>query len=335
MAIAFDAGSESATSWTNSVSSLTFSHTCTGANRALFVVIGTYSSMNITHAAVTFNGSSLTLIQQAYTNLEAGNHQRLSLWYMVAPAAATANIVATLSGTTDFAYACGSSYTGVLQAAPIEDSETVVNGSSATASPTCTATVASSGVWLVGGGYGRGTGGFSAGAATTLRASGDAAVGTGIADSAGSVSTGEQGLAYATAVADSWRVVVAAVKEAAASGPVITGPSGTGSVLTGNGSCSTTGSTGLLWWKADASSTASDPGAGSEAGAGWTSQAVSGSGTQTVASFGALTAGTKYVHYLHVDGSSNRSTVADSSSFTVLAAAANAPRTFRPLFLNL
>lgn len=118
-------------------------------------------------------------------------------------------------------------------------------------------------------------------------------------------------------------------------GPVITGPSGTGSVLTGNGSCSTTGSTGLLWWKADASSTASDPGAGSEAGAGWTSQAVSGSGTQTVASFGALTAGTKYVHYLHVDGSSNRSTVADSSSFTVLAAAANSPRTFRPLFLNL
>ena len=123
--------------------------------------------------------------------------------------------------------------------------------------------------------------------------------------------------------------------EGAAAAPVITGPSGTGSVLTGNGSCSTTGSTGLLWWKADASSTASDPGAGSEAGAGWTSQAVSGSGTQTVASFGALTAGTKYVHYLHVDGSSNRSTVADSSSFTVLAAAANAPRTFRPLFLNL
>lgn len=120
-----------------------------------------------------------------------------------------------------------------------------------------------------------------------------------------------------------------------AAAPVITGASGTGSVLTGSGSCSTTGSTGLLWWKADTSSTASDPGAGSEAGAGWTSQAVSGSGTQTVASFGALTAGTKYVHYLHVDGSSNRSTVADSSSFTVLAAAANAPRTFRPLFLNL
>lgn len=127
----------------------------------------------------------------------------------------------------------------------------------------------------------------------------------------------------------------ASATDGTAAAPVITGPSGTGSVLTGNGSCSTTGSTGLLWWKADASSTASDPGAGSEAGAGWTSQAVSGSGTQTVASFGALTAGTKYVHYLHVDGSSNRSTVADSSSFTVLAAAANAPRTFRPLFLNL
>lgn len=110
-------------------------------------------------------------------------------------------------------------------------------------------------------------------------------------------------------------------EDGTASGPVITGPSGTGGTLTGSGSCSTTGTNGNLWWKVDATSTASDPGAGSESGAGWTSQTVSGSGTQTVASFGALTAGTKYAHYLHVDGSSNRSTVADSSSFTVTAGA--------------
>lgn len=103
------------------------------------------------------------------------------------------------------------------------------------------------------------------------------------------------------------------------SGPTLTGATGAGAALTGSGTVSTTGANGSLWWKADASATASDPGVGNEAAGGWTSQAVTASGVQTVASFGALTAGTRYAHYLHVDGAGLRSAVADSAGFTVTA----------------
>lgn len=118
--------------------------------------------------------------------------------------------------------------------------------------------------------------------------------------------------------------------------PTLTSPTGNGGVLTGNGTVTTDGSDGTLWWKVDATSTATDPGAGSEAGAGWTSQSVTATGVQAVASFGALTVGTYFVHYLHVSAASNRSTVSNSASFAVTAAGTAFPpaRAFRPAILN-
>ena len=105
--------------------------------------------------------------------------------------------------------------------------------------------------------------------------------------------------------------------------PTLSSPTATGGTLTGNGGVTTDTGSGTLWWNVDTSATATDPGSGSEAGAGWTSQTVSSTGAQTVASFGALTAGTKYAHYLHV-AAGGRSTVANSASF-VVAAGGTAP----------
>lgn len=103
--------------------------------------------------------------------------------------------------------------------------------------------------------------------------------------------------------------------------PTLTNPLAVGGVLTGSGSVSTDTSGGNLWWKVDAAGTATDPGAGSEAGAGWTSQAVSATGVQSISSFGVLTAGWHVANYLHVDGSGNRSTIARSLQFSVAAEA--------------
>ena len=110
--------------------------------------------------------------------------------------------------------------------------------------------------------------------------------------------------------------LVVVIKDAASAAPVITGPTATGSTLTGSGTVSTDTGSGTLWWKVDTSATATDPGSGSESGAGWTSQSVSATGTQTVSSFSTLTSGTKYAHYLHV-ATGGRSGVANSSAFTV------------------
>lgn len=131
-------------------------------------------------------------------------------------------------------------------------------------------------------------------------------------------------------------VAIAPVASADTTAPVLSSPVGVGATLTGSGTVSTDEANGTLWWKADGTSTASDPGAGSEAGAGWSSQSVSATGTQTVSSFGALSAGTTYVHYLHVDAAGNRSTVASSSSFTVAAAGTPAApaRAFKLAILN-
>jgi len=107
--------------------------------------------------------------------------------------------------------------------------------------------------------------------------------------------------------------------------PILSAATASGGIWTGSGSVVTTKSGGYLWWRVDGAATASDPGASGMVAAGWTAVAVAASGQQTVASFGELSAGTQYVHYLHVDASGNRSTVADSAAFVVSAGVVTAP----------
>ena len=112
--------------------------------------------------------------------------------------------------------------------------------------------------------------------------------------------------------------------------PTLTSPSGTGGTLVCSGSVSTTGTNGTLYAVVTGSATA--PTAAQvklgqdNAGAAALrviSQAVSASGTQTIAS-GAVTAGTRYMHFMHEDGSANQSTVVSSASFVVTSSAATA-----------
>jgi len=115
MAIAHDASSSTTGS---SVSSLTFSHTCSGSDRILMVATSVFddtSQAERTVASVTYNGVSMTRIDRQ----DAGNIAA-ELWYLIAPATGANNVVVTLGATNPFAIAGASSYTGVAQTSPVE-----------------------------------------------------------------------------------------------------------------------------------------------------------------------------------------------------------------------
>lgn len=111
MAIAFDAftspaGGEAQTNYT-------FSHTCTGSNRILFVaVIGATSSDNIT--GVTYNGVSLTLVDKQTTSAVGGIDREQYLFVLQGPASGS-NTVAVASSPAGSVYPVAASYTGAHQ----------------------------------------------------------------------------------------------------------------------------------------------------------------------------------------------------------------------------
>lgn len=77
---------------TNTVSSKTFSHTCsTASNRVLYVLAGCSTS---TISGVTYNGVAMTRAVQV--NLQSSWSE---LWYLVAPATGTNNVVITCAGS--------------------------------------------------------------------------------------------------------------------------------------------------------------------------------------------------------------------------------------------
>lgn len=102
MAIAFDA----TTGVTQgAAATLTWSHTCTGANLILFVAVSTNSGAT----AVTYN-----LVPMTQIDITTGGAIQTNLWYLVGPATGANNIVATLTGVNASAgQAC--SYTGASQ----------------------------------------------------------------------------------------------------------------------------------------------------------------------------------------------------------------------------
>lgn len=103
MAIAFDASSSG---FTNSGTSVTFAHTCTGSDRILFV--GVMASSARTISSVTYNGVAMTNI-----NRSAGG-QPCALYYLIAPATGSNNVVVTIDSTS-FCYCAALSYTGAKQ----------------------------------------------------------------------------------------------------------------------------------------------------------------------------------------------------------------------------
>lgn len=99
--------------------------------------------------------------------------------------------------------------------------------------------------------------------------------------------------------------------------PTMSAASVTGGTLSATGSI-TSNETGTLWWKMDGSATATDPGAGSEAGAGWSSQSMLAAANSV--NFSTQPAGTRYGHFIGIDAAGKRAAVVNASG-TVTAGA--------------
>ena len=116
MAIAFDAASEDKVA-SGGTTTLTYSHTCTGTDRFLYVAVTL-----INHSAtpsVTYGGVSMTAV---YTRVAAfSTTWTHSGFYLANPASGANNVVVTgggTSGTNSIRSGCVS-YTGVDQSSPI------------------------------------------------------------------------------------------------------------------------------------------------------------------------------------------------------------------------
>jgi hypothetical protein len=108
-AIAFDSGSSA---FSNSATSITWAHTTAGTNRILWVGAMSLNARSI--SSTTYNGIDLTPLTRSPGSASA---QPVQLWYLIAPATGSNNIVMTLNaGGNSFIYGAAASYTGVEQA---------------------------------------------------------------------------------------------------------------------------------------------------------------------------------------------------------------------------
>ncbi len=143
MAVIFDAvGPSSAgtavvvanpSSHTDGVTSLSWSHTASGTNRAVYVsvALGSYSASSRT-TTVTYGGISMTSVSKTFCNNGGGGY--VQLFRLLAPATGAQTVAVTVSSPGAISIVAGSvSFTGVDQTTP--EAHTATNyGSSAAAS---------------------------------------------------------------------------------------------------------------------------------------------------------------------------------------------------------
>lgn len=159
MAIAFDAA-------TNGVPAFyfptcTFAHTCSGADRVLFVSYQGDNGAADLVTGVTYNGVALTHVASFLNN----NNRWIGLWYLVNPAAGANNVVITVSANSVL-FPIAWSYTGAI--APEANATGTKAGGAGNV--TLTVTTLTDQAWVVGAVVSSASGGgLSAGAATTER----------------------------------------------------------------------------------------------------------------------------------------------------------------------
>lgn len=134
MAIAFDSATN-ASFGGSAGTSKTFSHTCSGSDRYLFV--NTHTDSNVV-TGVTYNGVAMTLLQGQATDYYN------TVWGLVAPATGTNNVVISCSSSVNI-IPNAVSYTGVAQSTPTIKNTFSTTGSTLTG--TLTTTVDNS--WLM------------------------------------------------------------------------------------------------------------------------------------------------------------------------------------------
>lgn len=129
MSVAFDAVGPNSSGFTSnpiSTSPKTFSHTCSGADRVLFVEVGVGTAAPTTDTAVvvsgvTYNGVAMTFIGRRHSN--DSNTGYAELWVLVNPDTGANTVSVTFSSLdgTDAVCEIGSvSFTGVDQVTPYD-----------------------------------------------------------------------------------------------------------------------------------------------------------------------------------------------------------------------
>lgn len=155
--IAFDAASNTSTS---GASPMTWSHTCTGSNRALVVVISQTTGGDV--SAVTYNGTAMTQVD--ISNF-TGTKQ-LYTYLLLAPASGAHTV--SISFTSTNLSAVAASYTGVKQASG-PDAHNKFTGASSTSYAESLSSVADNCWHISGVGGSNPANAISAGASTTVR----------------------------------------------------------------------------------------------------------------------------------------------------------------------
>lgn len=210
MAIAFDA--QGGGSFTGSTTPYTFSHTCSGSDRALFVAVMT--STNGSCSGVTYNGVAMTEIGRI-SDADSGNYTTY-LFMLLNPATGANNVVASKSSGTNL-FATSASYNGVNQSSQPDNFNTnsAIPGTSLATSVT---TVADN-CWLIGVvSVGSSPGTVTAGANTTLRYTPGTFTYAGMMDSnAAKTPAGSYALNVDTSVSQVIQAVVASLAPAVAS----------------------------------------------------------------------------------------------------------------------
>lgn len=203
MAIAYDTSVSGG--FTNSGTSLTWSHTCTGSNGVLLVtVVGDTATDVVTGA--TYNGVAMTLIGHIQGGSGGSLTRYTYLFGLIGPATG-ANTVAVSASSAIYMAGMSSSYTGV-SAFETGVTNTAPAGSS---SLTLTATTGVANCWLVAG-WKNNWGNASAGTGTTMRQSANDLC---IGDSNAALTAGSQSLiAQGAGFSSAWAGVMVAMEPA-------------------------------------------------------------------------------------------------------------------------
>lgn len=139
MAIAFDAVGGGTTTGT----SLTYSHTCTGSDRILWVIAYDRIAATTGITGITYNGVAMT--QTSNGSQQVPGDRAISTWYLVNPASGANNVVISLASS--FIAANSVSYTGAKQSA---QPDAVSKGTdTATTQTTGTLTTVANNCWTV------------------------------------------------------------------------------------------------------------------------------------------------------------------------------------------
>jgi hypothetical protein len=140
MAIAYDS---SAVSNMNSVTTNSFSHTCTGSNLILFVGVQFATGTDIS-GVPTYSG--VNMIPVTNYSISGTTFNNVYLYYLTSPTTGSNTVSINNTGVANYIYACSASYTGVAQSSPIDVAASTFNTST---SVTKSVTTTVNNDWLV------------------------------------------------------------------------------------------------------------------------------------------------------------------------------------------